>query len=97
MKILGEYTHKLVWGKKMNVKTFLFNTYTDNYLPPFSKDLFRQLANCFLLLDCVNIPDTIGWFSKDLIESRDMGLGMGDIQLFNPFPPYSNIVTNSKI
>ena len=33
---------------------------TDNYLPPFSKDLFRLLANCFQPLGCVNIPDAIG-------------------------------------
>ena len=40
-------------------KTNLYNVYTDNYLPPFCKDLFRIFANCFLLLGCVNIPNTI--------------------------------------
>ena len=39
---------------------FSIDVFTDNYLPPFSKDLFRLLANCFLLLGFVNILDTIG-------------------------------------
>ena len=34
-----------------------------NYLPPFFNDLFCLLTNCFLIFGCVNIPDTIGWFS----------------------------------
>ena len=36
---------------------------TDNYLYPFFNNLFRLLASCFLLLGCVNIPNTIGRFS----------------------------------
>ena len=33
---------------------------TDNYLPPFSNDLFRLLANLFMLLPCINFPNTTG-------------------------------------
>ena len=39
---------------------YRLDVYTDNYLPPFSKDLFRLLANYFMLLGSVNIPDIIG-------------------------------------
>ena len=45
------------------------NVYTK--LPPsIFHDLFRLLANLFLLLGCVNIPNTIGQFVNDPIESR---------------------------
>ena len=36
------------------------NRYKDKNLPSFFNDLFRLLANCFLLLGCVTIPVTIG-------------------------------------
>ena len=42
--------------------------------PLFSLDLFRLLANCFLLLSVLIFPTLL-----DLIESRHMVLGMGDI------------------
>ena len=62
---------------------------------PFSKDLFRLLADCFLLLGCVNIPDTIG-FQRFNWESVQ-GPGMGNIQLFNPFLLYCFTLMNKVI
>ena len=49
---------------------------------PFFKDLLRLLLNYFMLLGCVNISDTIGWFS---IERFQKVVAM-EIQLFNPSP-----------
>ena len=50
--------------KTMNIwKIYSIDVYTDNYFPFFFKDLFRLLLNYFLLLGCVDISDTIGWFS----------------------------------
>ena len=81
-----------------------------NYLPPFSKDLLRLLATCFLLFGCVNIHigwtllvghywlDTIGWTLLVDYESSQDPWG-GDIQLFNPFSPlvfYSNFHNISR-
>ena len=43
---------------------YSIDVYTDNYLLLFFNDLIRLLANCFLLLGCINIPNTIGWFLK---------------------------------
>ena len=49
--------------------------YTDNYMPTFSNDLFRLLANYFPLLGSVNIPDTINWFSKTQLRVGTRSLG----------------------
>ncbi len=56
--------------------------YKDNYLTPFSKELFYLLAYWFLLSGCVNIPDTIGWFSNTKVRVGTMSLGCG--HLSNP-------------
>ena len=42
---------------------YSIDVYTDNYLPFLFKDLFRLFLNYFLLHGCVNISNTIGWFS----------------------------------
>ena len=47
---------------------YSIDVYTDNYLPPFfNLFLFRLLPNCFLLLGCVKILNTIVIFLKRLV------------------------------
>ena len=62
---------------------------TDNYLSPFSKDLFRLLANCFLLLRYVLIFLTLLVDFQILNRESVEGPWTGDTKLFNPLTLYS--------
>ncbi len=82
----------------MDKQIYSMDVYTDNYVPPFSNDLFRLLAICFLLLDCVNIPDTIGLISKTQLGIGTRSLGYGN-KFIQPLPTsvfYLNTHTTSR-
>ena len=63
---------------------YSIDEYTENYLPPFSKDLSRLLANCFLLLGCVSRHYRL--IFKDPIEIRHKVLGMETFNSLTPSP-----------
>ena len=61
--ILAAQVQGITQQNMFKQQIYSIDVYTANYLPPFINDLIRLLPNCFLLLVCVNITDSIGRFA----------------------------------